>query len=57
MAWDDTGGQLKPVQGKHASYAFLKWMGAIGAKSLNHFSRFDGIQVDTDFVKVLQETS
>ena len=57
MNFDDRGGEVKNVQGKDAAYAFLKYYFAIAAKTLNHFARFDGIQVDTEYVKVLQETS
>ena len=57
MGFDDRGGEVKAVQGKDAAYAFLKYYFAIAAKSLNHLARFDGIQVDTEYVKVLQETS
>lgn len=57
MDFDDRGGEIKAVQGKDAAYAFLKYYFAIAAKTLNHFARFDGIQVDTEYVKVLQETS
>lgn len=57
MEFDDRGGEIKAVQGKDAAYAFLKYYFAIAAKSLNHLARFDGIQVDTEYVQVLQETS
>lgn len=57
MDFDDRGGEIKAVQGKDAAYAFLKYYFAIAAKTLNHFARFDGIQVDTEYVQVLQETS
>lgn len=57
MDWDDRGGQVKPLQGKDAAYAYLKYYWALGAKALNHQARFDGIQVDTEFVKVIQETA
>lgn len=58
MDWDDQDGNvIKQLQGKDAVYAYLKYYWAVAARSLNHFARFDGIQVDTEFVKVLQETS
>lgn len=57
MDWDDRGGQIKPLQGKDACYAYLKLFWALSATALNHQARFDGIQVDTEFVKVLQETA
>ena len=57
MDWDDRGGQVKNLQGKDAAYAYLKYYWAIAAKTLNHFARFDGIQVDTDYVKAIQETA
>ncbi len=57
MDWDDRGGQVKPVQGKDAAYGFLKYYWAIAAKTLNHFARFDGIQVDTDYVQVINESA
>tara|TARA_R100001086_G_scaffold51514_2_gene22947 strand:- start:6521 stop:7717 length:1197 start_codon:yes stop_codon:yes gene_type:complete len=57
MDFDDRGGEIKAVQGKDAAYAFLKYYFAIAAKSLNHLARFDGIQVDTEYVQVLQETA
>ena len=57
MDWDDRGGEIKSIQGKDAAYAFLKMYWNLAAKTLNHFSRFDGIQVDTDYVKVIQETA
>jgi len=57
MDWDDRGGELKAIQGKDSAFAFLKYYFAIAAKTLNHFARFDGVQVDTEYVKVIQETS
>tara|TARA_Y100000592_G_C5481083_1_gene325535 strand:+ start:7141 stop:8424 length:1284 start_codon:yes stop_codon:yes gene_type:complete len=57
MDWDDTDGAIvKNLQGKDAVYAFLKYYWAIAAKSLNHFARMDGIQVDTDYVSVIHKT-
>ena len=57
MDWDDTDGAIvKNLQGKDAVYAFLKYYWAVAAKSLNHFARMDGIQVDTDYVSVIHKT-
>ena len=55
--WDDRGGQIKAIQGKDACYAYLKYYWAMAAKTLNHFARFDGIQVDTDYVEVIQASA
>lgn len=57
MDWDDTDGAIvKNLQGKDAVYAFLKYYWAVAARSLNHFARVDGIQVDTDYVGVIHKT-
>ena len=57
MDWDDSDGAVvKNLQGKDAVYAFLKYYWAVAAQSLNHFARFDGIQVDTDYVSVIHKT-
>lgn len=57
MDWDDTDGAIvKNLQGKDAVYAFLKYYWAVAARSLNHFARFDGIQVDTEYVGVIHKT-
>jgi hypothetical protein len=57
MDWDDQDGSvIKSLQGKDAIYSYLKYYWAIAARSLNHFARFDGIQVDTDYIKSIHET-
>ncbi len=57
MDWDDTDGAIvKNLQGKDAVYAFLKYYWAVAARSLNHFARVDGLQVDTDYVSVIHKT-
>ena len=57
MDWDDQDGNvLKNLQGKDSVFAYLKYYWAVAARSLNHFARFDGVQVDSDYVKAIHET-
>lgn len=57
ISWDTRGGELKNIQGKDALYGYLKYYYNIAARSLNHLARFDGIQVDTEYVKMIHETA
>lgn len=58
MDWDDTdGATLKQLQGKDAAYAYMRYYWGVAARSLNHFSKHDGIQVDSTFVRMISETA
>lgn len=56
MGWDDRGGEIKQVQGKDAVYGFLKLYWALAMKSANKHCRFDGIQVDTEYVSTIMNS-